>query len=608
MAEPVKPKGTIDINALLQAEKARAAKAKAESEAAAKANAARKAATQYDQAVKFVVGQKNDRIQTLERSIADSLFGINRIVRNMATNTATPGDEKELKRLEKLYNQAVEQQNTLLKEVTGLTKNTAKLDTKTGKVTFGTTPTPAATSVVSGTKADSDSDGIPNDIDPEPYTAKGSASQAKVVAGQTAAQQAGGTGGTGGTGNTGGTGGTGNTGGTGTGGTGGGADKFTGSGTKEKPYLKNGKPFTGTAGGKTYQSGILVDPNALTPEQQAKLGEYGSKYLIDYFKANYPDIYKKLESMARLNESAANVEAYLSGTAWAKDVNQRTYALIGAAELANGIKLDQATKDTYRDQYLAKVKSIDEIKYDIGLKTIAQFQLDTVKPDIATSIRAGNTFAQATADYIEIYRKNLEIASSAFKIDDKQFQTLLISSANISDFEKKLRRTDQYLSQPKVQQQINANKIMVTTKYRQFGLALTAAAADNLAKNVFLGDTSNEQIDENLRQEAVKLFPAFRDRILNGESPLSIASPYIGAISRILEVPEGSLDLEDATVRKAMIGSTTTVGDKTSSTVTPLWQFEQDLYKDSRWQYTANARAKADSILVDVGSRFGVIP
>jgi hypothetical protein len=73
-------------------------------------------------------------------------------------------------------------------------------------------------------------------------------------------------------------------------------------------------------------------------------------------------------------------------------------------------------------------------------------------------------------------------------------------------------------------------------------------------------------------------------------------------------VPEGSLDLEDATVRKAMMGSTTTLGDKTSSTVTPLWQFEQDLYKDSRWQYTANARAKADSILVDVGSRFGVIP
>ena len=605
MAETVKPKGTIDIDALLKEEKARAAKAKAESEAAAKANAARKAASQYDQAVKFVVGQKNDRIQTLETNIADYLFNIKRIVRNIASNTASTGDERELKRLEKLYNQAVEQQNTLLQEVTGLTKNTATLDTKTGQVKLGATPQERVE--VSGAKGekDTDKDGIPDLVDNLPNYPNPDQATGKITTGQTVAQQSSAGGTTGGAtgGNTGG-----NKGGLTGGNVGGGGDKYTGTGTAEKPYLKNGKPFTGTANGKTYQNGIVVDPNALTADQQAKLGEYGSKYLIDYFKVSYPDIYNKLVSMARTGESAANVEAYLSGTAWAKDVNQRAFALIGAAELANGIKLDQASKDQYRDQYLAKVKSMDEIKYDIGLKTIAQFQLDTVKPDIANSIRAGNTFAQAAADYIDIYRKNLEIAASAFKVDDKQFQSLLISSSNIGDFEKKLRRTEQYLSQPKVQQQINANKIMVTTKYRQFGLKLTAEAADNLAKNVFLGDTSNEQIDENLRQEAVKLFPAFRDRILNGESPLSIASPYIGAISRILEIPEGSLDLEDPTVRKAMIGATTTVGDKTTSTVTPLWQFEQELYKDSRWQYTANARAKADSILVDVGSRFGVIP
>ena len=592
MAETVKPKGTIDIDALLASEKARAAKTKAEAEAAAKANAAKRAASQYEQAVKFVVGQKNDRIQSLEQSIADSLFGINRIVRNMAANTASPGDERELKRLEKLYNQAVDQQNTLLKEVTGLTKNTAKLDTNTGKVTVGTKPETTATTA--STSATSATTTVVKST--TSAVVASTADQAKAgVKPETAAQVAGATGS-----NTGG-----NTGG----------NKWvqkaiiiTKDGT-EVPVDAKGKAKNGTVPVGTTKAGSVIDnTTGLTADQQAKLGEYGSKYLIDYFKASYPDIYNKLLSMARANESAANVEGYLSGTAWAKDVNQRTFALIGAAELANGLKLDQATKDTYRDQYLAKVKSMDEIKYDIGLKTIAQFQLDTVKPDIANSIRAGNTFALAAADYIEIYRKNLEIASSAFKVDDKNFQTLLISSSNISDFEKKLRRTDQYLSQPKVQQQINANKIMVTTKYRQFGLSLTAAAADNLAKNVFLGDTSNEQIDENLRQEAVKLFPAFRDRILNGESPLSIASPYLGAISRILEVPEGSLDLEDPTVRKAMIGTTTTVGDKTSSTVTPLWQFEQDLYKDSRWQYTANARAKADSILVDVGSRFGVIP
>ena len=563
MAEP------LNIDALLaEAERVRAANAAAS--ATAKKNEAKSKIDQRNrEAVKG--------FEVLSSRIVPRLDEIKKqITTEVTLVTAGVRQPEFLKSLVDKYNGLLKEQADYIKKANDISTGILTLDSKnklisTGK---GISETPPGETVVSGskTKEDSDGDGIPNISDNLPNFPNPKQDTGRVGSGQTVAQEAGATGGNK---------------------TGGNAGKGK-DGTVPTP-----KPKAGAA---------VVDPNALTKEQQAKLGEYGSKYLIDYFKANYPDIYKKLESMARLGESAANVEAYLSGTTWAKDVNQRTFALIGAAELANGLKLDQATKDTYRDQYLAKVKSMDEIKYDIGLKTIAQFQLDTVKPDIANSIRAGNTFAQATSDYIEIYRKNLEIAASAFKIDDKQFQTLLISSSNISDFEKKLRRTDQYLSQPKVLQQINANKIMVTTKYRQFGLALTAAAADSLAKNVFLGDTSNEQIDENLRQEAVKLFPAFRDRILNGESPLSIASPYIGAISRILEVPEGSLDLEDATVRKAMIGSTTTVGDKTSSTVTPLWQFEQDLYKDSRWQFTANARAKADSILVDVGSRFGVIP
>ena len=564
----------LNIDTLLaEAERVRAANAAA-SELAKKNEAKAKIDSRNKDAIKGFNELANRVIPQLDEVKKQ-------ITTEVALVSAGVRQPEYLKSLVNKYNGLLKEQSDYIKKANDISIGVLTLDTKgklvsTGKgiaeTPFGQAPSGETVVSSAKTKDDSDGDGIPNISDNLPNFPNPKQDTGRVGSGQTVAQESGATGGNK---------------------TGGNAGKGK-DGTVPTP-----KPKAGAA---------VVDPNALTKEQQAKLGEYGSKYLIDYFKANYPDIYKKLESMARLGESAANVEAYLSGTTWAKDVNQRTFALIGAAELANGLKLDQATKDTYRDQYLAKVKSMDEIKYDIGLKTIAQFQLDTVKPDIANSIRAGNTFAQATSDYIEIYRKNLEIAASAFKIDDKQFQTLLISSSNISDFEKKLRRTDQYLSQPKVLQQINANKIMVTTKYRQFGLALTAAAADSLAKNVFLGDTSNEQIDENLRQEAVKLFPAFRDRILNGESPLSIASPYIGAISRILEVPEGSLDLEDATVRKAMIGSTTTVGDKTSSTVTPLWQFEQDLYKDSRWQFTANARAKADSILVDVGSRFGVIP
>lgn len=364
----------------------------------------------------------------------------------------------------------------------------------------------------------------------------------------------------------------------------------------DKPPVKDDKPKAGVK---------------LTPEQEAKLGTFGSKFLIEYFKTaengKYKPIYDKLVGFAIQNASAANVEAYLRDTAWFKDVNERTYATIGASALANGIKLDTATRDSYRDQILGKVKTADEIAYDIRMKSISEYQLLTTKPEVARQMMAGKDFAVAVGDYIQSYVTSFELAASQFSLEDANFQTIFKTSTSLGDFDKKVKRSDRYLSLPKVRTAISQNVAMVKQKYRQYGLNLTDEAASNLGKNAYLGDTTTEAIDENLRQQAIKLFPAFKDRILNGESVLSIASPYIGAVSRILEVPEGSLDLEDPTIRKAMMGMTTTAGDKTTSTVKPLWEFEQELLKDSRWQYTANARKSLDSVTIDVMGRFGVI-
>ena len=391
-------------------------------------------------------------------------------------------------------------------------------------------------------------------------------------------------------------------------------DTYKGSGTKSSPLTKNGAAFTGTYNGKKYENGIVVKAGAetgtgLTTEQEARLGTYGSKYLLEYFKSNYPVIYNDLIKFAKAGENGANVEGYLRNTTWYKDVNQRVNATIGGYALANGISLTTEQQTAYRDQLLAKVMDKDEIQYNIRLQAIEKFQLDSTKPDIARAMRAGVDFSTAAADYIQIYTKNFNMAASQFSVNDPMFQQLLTKSTNLADFEKGIRKTDKYLSQPQVQQQINANKLMVQTKYRQYGLSITDEAATNLAKNVFLGDSSNEQIDENLRQQAVAAFPAFRDRILNGESPLAIASPYIQAMVRILEIPEGGLDLEDATIRKAMQGKAITdaKGATTSYETVPLWMFEQSLFKDSRWQYTANARNKADSITMSVGQMLGLM-
>lgn len=594
---------TIDINKIIADAKAQAAASKAAQDKAKKEAATAKAKNSYEQAVKFVVAQKNQRLAGLDTNITQYLFDIQRIAKDIAAGTVTPGDKRYLPTLVKQYNDAVKLQNQLIDEVTGLVDKTADLDLATGKVTLGTSAKTVQAPEAKDTGAASAGKTGPK-VGTEATPAAAAAFEAAYPTASTKGSTTGGSDAKGTT----------TTGVTPSGVSGqsnqGQTKKYTGAGTVQSPLTLNGKTFTGTYNGKTYKNGVAaaVDSTGLTAEQQAVLGQYGSKYLIDYFKSNYPTIYNKLIEFAKTNADPTTVvEPWLRNTSWYTDVNKRTESLIGAASLANGITLTATQAKDYRDQYLAKVKSIDEIGYEIRLKAIDTYQLDTTKPDVARSIRAGSTFADAVADYAEIYRKNLGIAQSAFTVADPNFLNLFKRSTNLTDFDKAIKRTDQYLSQPAVQQQINANKLMVQQKYRQYGLSITAEAAANLGKNVLLGDTTNEQLDENLRQQALKAFPAFRDRILNGESPLSIASPYIGAMTRILEIPEGGLDLEDPTIRMAMQGKAITKGDSTTYETIPLWQFEQNLYKDSRWQYTANARAKADSVVLDVGRMMGLI-
>lgn len=593
MAETV---GTLDINKLL-ADAAKTAATNKAARAAAKLAAERaKASNAIEQRVKMMAKSASDRAEGLETIIQDDLVQIKMISRNITDQggKANAAQLRDLKTYVTRYNTSIAEQQRLLKESTDLSAGKYDVDEK-GKL-IPKTPAAPQTPPPAGSKTgkDTDGDGIPDLTDnlpnyPNPNQATGNAGANQSTAGAAVKDKVAGAGVNGATG----------------GATGGNTGGNTGGKTAAQIAADKAAAAKAKADAEAAKAGKL------TPEQEAKLGTYGSKFLIEYFKTaengKYKTIYDKLVGFAMQNATSAKVEAYLRDTTWYKDVNERTYAVIGASALANGIKLDTATRDSYRDQILGKVKTAEEIAYDIRLKSISEYQLETTKPEVAKQMMAGKDFATAAADYINTYTTSFEMAASQFSLDDANFQTLFKTSTSLGDFDKKLKRTDKYLSLPKVQTAISQNIAMVKQKYRQYGLSLTDEAASNLGKNAYLGDTTTEAIDENLRQQAIKLFPAFKDRILNGESVLSIASPYIGAVSRILEVPEGSLDLEDPTIRKAMMGTTTTTGDKTATTVKPLWEFEQELFKDSRWQYTSNARQKLDGITVDVFGRFGVI-
>ena len=578
----------IDIDKLIADAKRKADAAKKAAADAAAAAAKQRAEDQYEGAVKSALETRKTRIESYQQTLDDMLFNINRLAKLVAEGLASSTDKRELTRLANDYNRLSTTQENTIKESQALSTGKGKLNTKTGKITITTSPmgktqdleksaaktsgeVPVSSRPFGGNAL---STSIANPANPEASVVTDNQGNKVVKNGS-------------------------------------GKDTYKGSGTSANPLTKNGAAFSGTYNGKKYTNGIIDkgdQGDGLTKTQEAALGTYGSKYLLEYFKTNYPTIYNKLIDFAKVNESPVNVEGYLRNTAWYKDVNQRMNATLGGYALSNGITLTKDEETSFRDQILAKVKDKEEIQYEIRLKSIEKFQLESTQPDIARAMKAGLDFNQAAADYIQVFRDNFQIAASQFSVNDKLFQELLTKSTSLGDFTKNIRRTEKYLSLPQVQQQINANKLMVKTKYRQYGLNITDEAASNLAKNVFLGDSSNEQIDENLRQQAVAAFPAFRDRILNGESPLAIASPYIQAMVRILEVPEGGIDLEDPTIRRAMQGKAITdaKGGATSYETVPLWMFEQSLYKDNRWQYTANARAKADSITLQLKDMLGL--
>ena len=81
----------------------------------------------------------------------------------------------------------------------------------------------------------------------------------------------------------------------------------------------------------------------------------------------------------------------------------------------------------------------------------------------------------------------------------------------------------------------------------------------------------------------------------------TLASPYIQSMSDILEIPDTAIDLFDPQIRSAMAY---TLPDGKVGTKS-IYNFEKELRKDDRWQYTNKAREQAASVATTVLRDFG---
>lgn len=128
--------------------------------------------------------------------------------------------------------------------------------------------------------------------------------------------------------------------------------------------------------------------------------------------------------------------------------------------------------------------------------------------------------------------------------------------------------------------------------------------ADNTRK-VLRGMATTSDFKNDMLRQAKAMFPQFSKQLDAGQTVQDIAQPYLQSMAQILELPSGSINLFDPTIKKAL--QYKNPGNLQTETK-PLWQFENDLRADPRWKQTKNAQDSmmqiGHQVLADFGFKY----
>lgn len=129
---------------------------------------------------------------------------------------------------------------------------------------------------------------------------------------------------------------------------------------------------------------------------------------------------------------------------------------------------------------------------------------------------------------------------------------------------------------------------------RRNGIDLSQTMIDQYVRQIQAGDTTEQDVLTDLRRTYLAgAYPAWADRIEAGQDIYDISQPYRQRIAQLLEIDEEQVTLSDQLLQRGLQG----VGADGKPRVTPLYEFEQEIRKDPRWEFTDNA--------YDVYSRVG---
>jgi hypothetical protein len=142
----------------------------------------------------------------------------------------------------------------------------------------------------------------------------------------------------------------------------------------------------------------------------------------------------------------------------------------------------------------------------------------------------------------------------------------------------------------------------LATAVADYGVPYNQDWVNSTAESVASGATTEQYWMDQIKTQAKSAFPAWSKQIDAGLTMKQIASPYITQYSNILGIDPAAITLDDKLLKQGLQGT-----DPTDPSAVPLWQFEQMVRQDPRWQTSKDAMDNLSNVGYNLAKQWGLM-
>lgn len=134
-----------------------------------------------------------------------------------------------------------------------------------------------------------------------------------------------------------------------------------------------------------------------------------------------------------------------------------------------------------------------------------------------------------------------------------------------------------------------------------YGYKPSDAESQLWLRRVLGGETTMDTFRAQALSYAKAKYPSLIAELDAGQTVQQIAQPRRERMAQLLELDPSDVDLSDALIDRSLQAR----GQDGKPVTMPVWEFEKEVRKDQRWQYTNNAKASVGSMLERIGKDWG---